>query len=416
MNPELLSILEYLEREKGISRDTILEAIESSLITASKKSVGREKNLSVSIDKTTGDIKVFAEVEVVEEQTDSPIKISYDEARQMDKTVKVGDTMKIEVTPENFGRIAAQTAKQVIIQKLREAEKNMIYNEFKNRVETLITGVIRRYEHGTVVVDLGKTEGFLPQKEQVDDEKYPIGSRISAFIIDVRESAKGPEIILSRTHPGLVTKLFELEIPEIAEGTVLIKSVAREPGHRTKIAVASTDEKIDCVGACVGMRGARVKNIVRELSGEKIDIIRWHEDIAKFVEEALSPAKPKKTEIDKSNKSITVIVEDSQLSLAIGKKGQNARLTSKLVGWNIDIVSASRAEKMEKEEEFLNKVSRIPGIGQKIARHLIKAGYDSVEELSKATIDDLKQIEGLGEKSATKLLGIIRKDTEEQVE
>jgi N utilization substance protein A len=344
MSSELLQVLEYIEREKGISRKTIIAAVESSLITASKKSLGTGHDLSVTIDPRTAEIKVFANLRVVESNPKEQEEISLADARAQDRSVKVGDVMQMEVTPEDFGRIAAQTARQVIIQKLREAEKDIIMGEFADKVGTLATGIVRRYSHGTLIVEIGRAEAILPPKEQVHGERYPIGSRISAVITDVREGPRGPEIVLSRTTTALIVKLFELEIPEIAEGAVVIQSIAREAGHRTKVAVMSTDERIDPVGACVGMRGSRVKNIVRELSGEKIDIIRWHADVRRYIEEALSPAHVKDIEIDEANKRVRVIVHDDQLSLAIGKRGQNARLTSKLTGWHVDIASVEQIE------------------------------------------------------------------------
>jgi N utilization substance protein A len=350
MSSELLQVLEYIEREKGISRETIISAVESSLVTASKKSLGTGHDLSVTIDPETAEIKVFANLRVVQSGADGLEEINLSEARAQDKTVKIGDVMQMEVTPEDFGRIAAQTARQVIIQKLREAEKDIILGEFADKVGTLATGIVRRYSHGSLIVEIGRAEAILPLKEQVHGERYPIGSRISAVIVDVREGARGPEIILSRTTKELIVKLFGLEIPEITEGSVVIKSIAREAGHRTKVGVMSTDDRIDPVGACVGMRGSRVKNIVRELSGEKIDIIRWHAEPRRYIEEALSPAHVKDMEIDKENKRVRVIVHDDQLSLAIGKRGQNARLTSKLTGWHVDVVSV---EQLEAEKEGL---------------------------------------------------------------
>jgi N utilization substance protein A len=358
MSSELLQVLEYIEREKGISRATIIAAVESSLLTASKKSLGTGHDLSVTIDPKTADIKVYANLRVVESDADEMEEIDLEEAQEQDPSVRVGDVMQMEVTPEDFGRIAAQTARQVIIQKLREAEKDIILDEFADKVGTLATGIVRRYSHGTLIVEIGRAEAILPPKEQVHGERYPIGSRISAVIVDVREGARGPEIVLSRTTKELIVKLFELEIPEIAEGTVVIKSIAREPGHRTKVAVVSTDERIDPVGACVGMRGSRVKNIVRELSGEKIDIIRWQADVRRYIEEALSPAHVRDILIDEETKRVRVIVHDDQLSLAIGKRGQNARLTSKLTGWHVDIASLEQIE-AEKEAVISEEVIEV---------------------------------------------------------
>lgn len=410
MSSELLSIFEYLEREKGIPRDRIIEAIESSLITASKKAIESHSNLSVQIDPTNADIKVFAEVEVVGYPTDDPDEIYLDDAIEMDPDIKEDDTMKLEVTPKNFGRIAAQTAKQVIIQKLREAEKDMIFEEFRDRVGDLVTGIVRRHSQGNVIVDIDKAETIIPPEEQIPGERCHYGMRITAIIVDVREGEKGPEIVLSRRRPDLIRKLFELEIPEIAEETVTIKNIAREPGHRTKIAVASNDSRIDCVGACVGMRGARVKNIVRELNGEKIDIIRWDANTENYIKEALSPSMPTKIELDEENKIAHVIVKDSEYSLAIGRQGQNARLTSKLLGWKVDIVNETRYE--SKGDVLVEKLMEIPGVGKKTAEEISKLGFSGMEEIADAEVERLTAIEGLGEKTAMKIQELIRMQLE----
>ena len=362
MNGELLSVLEYIEREKGISRDTILEAVESSLLSASRKTLPTAQELSVEIDRETGDIHVFADKMVVSddvgEDTDT---ILLEDAVAVDSNASVGEHVRVEVTPHDFGRIAAQTAKQVIIQRLREAERSIVFNEFKDRVGTLVNGVVRRHTYGAIIVDLGRAEALLPAREQSTGERYPVGSRMSVYVAEIKEGLKGPEIIVSRTHPALVERLFELEIPEIIDGIVQIKGIAREPGHRTKIAVHSTDDKVDPVGACVGLRGSRVKNIVRELNGEKIDIIKWSEDVATYVQNALSPAKLKRVEANEADKSVTVIVSEDQLSLTIGKKGQNARLTGKLAGWRVDIFSE---EKIRELREFQRqKLLSLPGVG-----------------------------------------------------
>jgi N utilization substance protein A len=403
MNGELLTVLDYIEREKGISRDTILEAVESSLLSASKKTLPSARNLVVQIDRGSGGMHVFADVLIVSGAGDNlPDTISLETAVAINSNAKEGDLIRVEVTPHDFGRIAAQTAKQVIIQRLREAEKNLVFDEFKDRVGTLVTGTVRRQSYGLVTVDLGRTEAILPAREQCFGERYPVGSRISAYVTEVKDSIKGPEVIISRTHPGLVERLFELEIPEVADGVVQIKGIAREPGHRTKIAVLSTDEKVDAVGACVGLRGARVKNIVRELNGEKIDIIKWSEDIAKYVENALSPAKLKRVEVNEAGKSVTVVVTEDQLSLAIGKKGQNARLSHKLVGWKVDIFSEEKIEELRqiKRQEILS----LPGVGEKTLEVLEGAGYTSVDAIAAASEEDLEKLPGFGKATAEKLL------------
>ncbi len=411
MNRELLTVLEYLEREKGISRDTILEAVESSLLSASRKTLPTANELSVEIDKETGDIHVFAEVLVMSESSDDlPNSISLEEALAIDANATVGEHVRMEVTPHDFGRIAAQTAKQVIIQRLREAERNLVFEEFKGRVGTLANGVVRRRGYGAVIVDLGRAESILPAREQPFGERYPIGSRIGVYITEVKDGVKGPEVIVSRTHPILVERLFELEIPEISDGVVQIKGIAREAGHRTKIAVHSTDEKVDPVGACVGLRGTRVKNIVRELNGEKIDIIKWNEEVATYVQNALSPAKLKRVELNEAEKAVAVIVSEDQLSLAIGKKGQNARLTAKLVGWRVDIFSE---EKMEELREIRKqKLLSLPGIGEKALEVLEQAGYTSVDAIAATPQEELEKLPGFGKATAQKLLRAARESVE----
>lgn len=409
MNGELISVLDYIEREKGIKREILLDAVESSLLTASKKSLGTVRNPSITIDNETGDIRVYDKNTVVE-KVKEPGEISLKEAKRLNPKAKIGDEVDVEITPRNFGRIAAQTAKQVIIQKIREAEKDIIFNEFIERKGDILNGIVRRHERGTVIVDLGKTEAFLPLKEQCPGENYPLGSRIRAYIVDVKDLGKFPEIILSRTHPGLVKNLFDLEVPEINDGIVEIKAIAREPGARTKIAVYSQAEKVDSVGACVGMRGERVKNIVRELGGEKIDIVRWDPDIAVFVRNALSPAKLNEVKVREEEGTIEVFVEEDQLSLTIGKKGQNARLTSKLTGWKIDInrdlglESGKVGEKETKEQAAVPDVSQIKGVGEKMAAQLADAGFKTAKDLSEASIEDLVKVPGVGQKMAEKLI------------
>ncbi len=415
MNGELIAVLDYLHREKGIDREVLIQAVEASLLSACRKGVKQAKNLSVEVDRKTGKIRTLAEYLIVETVNEPDTEMTLADARRHKANAQLAETVKIEVTPENFGRIAAQTAKQIIIQKIREAEREIVFNEYKGREGDLVTGIVRRYEHGNVVVDLGKTEALLPYKEKSPTEDYAVGSRVRGLIIGVKTTAKGPEITLSRATPNLVKKLFDMEVPEISSGTVQIKSIAREAGYRTKIAVWSADEKVDCVGACVGMRGQRVKNIVRELNGEKIDIVRWDEDIQKFVENALSPAKLRELQINKEDSSVVVKVEDDQLSLAIGKKGQNVRLTSKLTGWKVDVKKAggemSKAE-VERRifgvpqdvEQAKDQLAKIPGVGPKMAKALVEAGFTDLAGLLAAEAEDLTKVEGIGEKMAKKIL------------
>ncbi|WP_027398308.1 transcription termination factor NusA [Anaerovorax odorimutans] len=353
MNREFIKAVEELEKEKEISKELLIEAIESALVSAYKKNYGTSQNVRVNIDKTTGDIDVFMRKDVVDEVEDDLCEISIEEAREIDSKYEVGDVVEYQVTPRDFGRIAAQTAKQVVVQRIREAERGMIYDDYSNKQSEIITGVIQRISNDTVFINMGKTEGILAATEQVPGEKYLINSRIKVFIMDVKKTTKGPQVYLSRSHPGLVKRLFELEVPEIQDGIVEIKSISREAGSRTKMAVYASDESVDAVGACVGTRGTRVQAVVDELFGEKIDIINWSEDPEELISSALSPAKVEKVIILGEEKSAIAIVPDYQLSLAIGKEGQNVRLAAKLCGWKIDIKSHSQyfSENEEKEAE-----------------------------------------------------------------
>lgn len=343
MNIEFIQALHDLEKEKGIKVDILLEAIEAALISAYKKNFGSGHNVRVEILRDTGEIKVLAQRQVVEEVNDPRTEISLAEARAINSNYEIGDIVEKEVTPRDFGRIAAQTAKQVVVQRIREAERNLIYDEFIGRENDIVTGVVQRYEGKNVILDLGRAEAILLPSEQSPGEVYRQGERFKAYILEVRKTNKGPQILVSRTHPGLLKRLFELEVPEIHDGIVEIKGVAREAGARSKIAVHSRDEKVDPVGACVGPKGSRVQAVVQELRGEKIDIIKWSDDPAVFVANSLSPARVLDVTVDEENKVSQVIVPDNQLSLAIGKEGQNARLAARITGWKIDIKSESEA-------------------------------------------------------------------------
>ncbi len=344
MNKELLSAIEYLSKEKGVTADVICDSLEAVLITAYKKEYDGNPNATVRLDRLTGDYSIVSPKTVVAEVADEENEISLEDARAIDKGYEEGDEILVDVTPKNFGRIAAQAAKQVMIQRLREAERNIVYDEFYGRTDDIITGIIQRIEQKNVYIDLGKAEAVLPYSEQIPTEEYTVGQRIKCYVVEVRNSPKGAQIQLSRTHPGLLKRLFELEVPEIYDGVVELHAVAREPGKRSKIAVYSRDPNVDCVGACVGPKGARVQNIVMELQNEKIDIVKWDEDPAVYIANALSPAQVVSVTIDEGAKSSVVVVPDYQLSLAIGKAGQNARLAAKLTNWKIDIKSESQAE------------------------------------------------------------------------
>ena len=409
MSQELLAIIEQIEREKGIKKEVLISAIESALLSAAKKVIDLkpEEELKISLDPGTGKIKAFRNSE--------------------------------EITSIDFGRIAASTARQVIIQKMREAEKDVVFNEFQGKVGEIVSGTVYRFDKGNIIVDLlGKAEGILFKREQSPKEEFKQGQRIRAFVVEVRKESKGAQIILSRAHPNLVKKLFELEVPEIYDGTVEMKSISRQPGERTKIAVWSKNDKVDSVGACVGMRGNRVRNIVNELQGEKIDIVRFNEDIREYIKAALSPAEVSEIKLDKENLKAKVIVADDQLSLSIGKHGQNVRLASKLIGWELDIrtkataeaESAPTQEKAKKAEEAAEtkeekvvpvekpakkkkkesvSLEELSGIGEKTLVNLKAAGIKTVEDILKSKLDDLTQIKGIGQKKAETIIEAAKK-------
>ncbi|MBQ9376747.1 MAG: transcription termination/antitermination protein NusA [Schwartzia sp.] len=347
-----MAAFQELGREKGISPDVLFDAIEAALLSAYRRNFGSEQNARVFLDRETGAYHVYAIKTVVDEVENPVLEISVDEAQAIRPEYEVGDVLEVEVTPANFGRIAAQTAKQVVVQRIREAERGNIYDEFSSRSSDIVTGVVQRVENRNVYIDLGKTEAILVPSEQIEGEYFEHGDRIKAYILEVRKTSKGPQIAVSRTHPGLLKRLFELEVPEIYDGIVEIKSVAREPGMRSKIAVYSLDEDVDPVGSCVGHKGMRVQAIVTELRNEKIDIVKWNEDPAHFIANALSPAKVVSVAVNPEEKFSRMIVPDYQLSLAIGKEGQNARLAATLTGWKIDIKSESQAEGEEPDENM----------------------------------------------------------------
>ena len=350
MNTDFLDALKDLEKDKGISMDVLLEAIEAALLSAYKRNFGSLQNARVHMEWETGDLRVYKQRVIVDTVEDPRLELALPEAQQIDANYQLGDIVEEEVTPKEFGRIAAQTAKQVVVQRIREAERNIVFEEFINREGEIVTGTVQRLEQKNVFIELGKTEALLMPSEQIPGENYRYGARLKVYIVEVRKTTKGPQIIVSRTHPGLLKRLFEFEVPELQEGIVELKSIAREAGARSKIAVYSKEENVDPVGACVGAKGMRVQNIVNELNGEKVDIIKWNTDASKFVASSLSPAKVMAVEIWEQEKIARVIVPDYQLSLAIGKEGQNARLAAKLTNWKIDIKSESQMRQIYEDE------------------------------------------------------------------
>lgn len=361
-NKELILALEELEKEKGIKKEYLLEAIETALVTAYKRNFDSLENVRVEMDHQTGATHVYAIKEVMEKANDEDTEISLKEAQKINPDLKEGDTVETEIVPRDFGRIAAQTAKQVIIQKLREVEREIVYNEFNERKGEIVSGLIQKADHNIVVMDLGKLEGVMPLKEQIPTEHYKVNDKIKGYVLDVEKGAKGaPQVIVSRSHPDFVRKLLEFKIPEIYEGVIEIKSVSRDPGYRSKVAVYSPDQNIDPVGSCVGQKGVRIQNVINELNGEKIDVIEWNEDPSIYIASALLPAKILAVDIKEEEKFAQVVVPDDQLSLAIGKSGQNARLAARLTNWKIDIksetqfremiIKSQESDKKETEEE-----------------------------------------------------------------
>jgi len=377
---ELLGILEQLERDKGIKKEILIEAVEAAVSSAAKKlwTVDKDEEIRTVLDIKTGKITSYA-----------------------------GDE---EIRSSEFGRIAAQTAKQVVIQKIREAEKDVVFVEYSERIGEIVSGAVYRFERGSIIVDLGKTEAYIPKKEQSNKEEFRQSDRIRAYVLDVRRENRGPQILLSRAHPNFVKRLFQLEVPEIFEGIVEIKAIARDVGERTKIAVFSKDEKVDCVGACVGMRGSRVKNIVSELQGEKIDIVRFSSDIKEYIQAALSPAEISQIQLDYDEKKANIIVADDQLSLAIGRHGQNVRLASQLVEWELNLFSFEQwkeiQEQQEGDEDDEEEVSiaDLTGVGAKLISQLTEAGFDMLEKIAEADVDALVKIKGLGKVKAEKMI------------
>src|SRR5437870_3693718 len=408
MNNDLIYVIEQIGREKGIGKEVLFEAVESALLSAAKKAMGLADNVRMELDRRTGVLRVYARKKVVEIVSDRKLEIGLEDARKLNREAELDDELEMELPPQEFGRIAAQTAKQVILQRVRDAERDAIYSEFVDKEGKIARGIVHRVEKRNVIVEIGKAEAVLMEREQIPGERYGPGDRIRAYVVEVKKTAKGPQILLSRTHPGFLVRLFETEIPEIAEGIVLVKAAAREPGERAKVAVASTKRDVDPIGACVGLRGTRIQVISRELRGEKIDIIEWSHDPATFVARALSPAKVSSVVINEvadgeGQPSAVVIVPDNQLSLAIGKKGQNARLAAKLTGMRIDIKSESEVETERSPAEAPLAEDRaalaaLPGVGPELVDALVAAGLGSPAAIVKAGREKLALVAGVGDR------------------
>ncbi|MFZ0611676.1 MAG: transcription termination factor NusA [Desulfobacterales bacterium] len=410
---DIKRVVEQVSKDKGISRDVLIKALEEALKSAARKKFGNKMEIEVQYNEEVGEIEVFQFKEVAEVITEPALEISLEEGRKLDAECEIGDSLGTKMDTSTFGRIAAQSAKQVIIQKIKDAEKDAVFASFINRKGELINGIVQRIDRGDIIVNLGQTEGIVPVREQVPREGYRRGDRIRALILEVLHESRGPQVILSRTHVDFLINLFKMEVPEISEGIVKIMGAAREPGVRSKIAVASSNADIDPVGACVGMKGSRVQNVVQELRGEKIDIISWHVDPARYVCNALAPAEISRVIIDEANRTMEVIVPDDFLSIAIGKRGQNVRLASRLAGWHLDVKSESKYS--EAMRSGYDSLLALPGVGISLADALYERGLFSAEEISKATVEDLIQVKGIGEDSAIKLIAASKQAIETEV-
>ena len=415
MQQDLNRVIEQVTKEKGIDKEILIEAVESAMVSAAKKTFGAERSFEAQYNPDIGEIELFEPKVVVDDVADPETEIDLDEAREtLDPDVELGDELLMKIDSAVFGRIAAQAAKQNIVQRVRDVEREIIFNEFKDRQGELIHGIVQRFEKNNIIVNLGRTNAILPEKEQVPRERYRQGDRIRAYIVSVEMTSRGPQIVLSRTHPGMLIKLFEQEVPEIYEGIVEVKGAAREPGGRAKIAVVSNDADVDPVGACVGMKGTRVQSVVQELRGEKIDIVHWISEQAEYVCRALAPAKVTKILLDEEAHSMEVIVPDEQLSLAIGRKGQNVRLASRLTGWGIDARSESEAD--EESRQARQSLSAVPGVSEMMAELLFQSGYKSAEDLADAEVATINEITGVEPEKALAILEASAKHVEEERE
>src|SRR5881396_201198 len=421
MSNIITQTIEQISKEKNIDPKVIIAALEDAMIAASRKYYKTNEDISARFDAETGMVEIFAVKRVVEKVENPSIEMSLEEAKQIDESLELDDTVEIPKPTDVLGRIAAQTAKQVILQKVREAERQNIYNEYSQKIGELVNGIVKRFEGPDIIVDIGKTESLLPLREQSRAETYKQGERIRAVIVKVLPVAKGPQVILSRTDPQLLVRLFEMEIPEIYDGTIVVKNAVHEPGDRGKVAVASTDRDVDPVGACVGMKGSRINSIIRELKGEKIDIVQWSDDAAQYAANALNPAKISKVLIiDPAERRMEVIVEEKQQSLAIGKKGQNVRLASKLIGWQIDVKSEEQKKQevlsvMESLTSSSTSLGELEGVSERLVEKLREDGIENVERILEMGEEKLKEIPGIGEKTAAKIMEAAR-DLFEEVE
>ena len=402
MISDLKRIIDQVSREKGVEQDVLIGALEEAVKAAARKKFGPDYDLEVSYNEEVGEVEAFEFKEVVEDVTNEHLQVSLKEAREMDPETEVGDSLGIKMDTDTFGRIAAQSAKQVIMQRLKEAERDMVYDDFKDRRGEILNGIVQRFDRGGMIVNIGRAEAELPQKEQIPRESYRQGDRIRAHILEVKQFSRGPQIILSRTHPNFLASLFESEVPEISEGIVQITQVAREPGARAKIAVTSKDPDVDPVGACVGMKGRRVQAVVQELRGEKIDIVTWDPDAAKFICNALAPAEITRVIVDEENRSMEVVVPDDQLSLAIGKRGQNVRLASRLTGWRLDVAGETNYNTALKDG--YRSLLDLQGIGEKRATDLYEADFKSAGDVAGAAVEDLLSVKGMTEARAETLI------------
>jgi N utilization substance protein A len=406
---EIIQALKTIARSKEVDESLIIETLQAGLISAARKKFGAESRIEVDYSQEENRLSVYCRKDVVDKVEDPQTQITLADARRIDPSAELGQELKFEIPLAQFGRNAIQTAKQVVTQRVREAERDRVFREYEDRIGEVVSGNVQQIERGNLIVNLGRTEALLPQREQIPREQFRQISSIRALIIDVSKSSKGPQVILSRSHPDFLRRLFAMEVPEIKDGTVEIKAVAREPGGRSKIAVHSHDDKIDAVGACVGMKGSRVQTVVRELNGERIDVVLWDDNPIAFVTRALSPAKVVHAELDEPDGKVTVVVADDQLSLAIGKGGQNARLAAKLTSLKIDLINESQyGERLEFQKLARFPVSEISTISEKLREKLAAAGYQTADQLSRASILDLIEIEGIGEKTAAKVIEAAR--------